>query len=60
MGDILEEIDGHQVFGLSPEEIARIVRATGGKRPVSITVTKTFINNYIQPNSLINQISRLN
>ena len=42
MGDILEEIDGQLTFGLDPESIAKVVKATGGKRPVSITVTKTF------------------
>ena len=41
VGDIISEIDGRVTHAMSPDMVAKVVKSTGGKRPISISVTKT-------------------
>ena len=42
VGDIISEIDGKVTHAMTPDMISKIIKATGGKRPISISVTKTY------------------
>ena len=40
VGDLIDEIDSTPTFGMSPEEVAGLVRRCGGRRPVTLGVCK--------------------
>ena len=41
VGDIISEIDGKVTHAMNPDMVAKVIKSTGGKRPISISVTKT-------------------
>ena len=41
VGDIISEIDGKVTHAMTPEMVAKVVKSTGGKRPITMSVTKT-------------------
>ena len=41
VGDIISEIDGKMTHAMTPDMVSKVVKSTGGKRPISISVTKT-------------------
>ena len=41
VGDIVSEIDGKVTHAMTPEMVAKVVKSTGGKRPITMSVTKT-------------------
>ena len=41
VGDIISEIDGKVTHAMTPEMVAKVVKSTGGKRPINMSVTKT-------------------
>ena len=41
VGDIISELDGKVTHAMTPEMVAKVVKSTGGKRPIAMSVTKT-------------------
>ena len=41
VGDIISEIDGKVTHAMTPEMVSKVVKSTGGKRPINMSVTKT-------------------
>jgi C-terminal processing protease CtpA/Prc len=41
VGDIISEIDGKVTHAMNPDMVAKVIKSTGGRRPISISITKT-------------------